>query len=1031
MSAALSKNQNQRAIGLGLLALGGLLIFLISSREQTEKVTHSTRPAPKETVVKLAPLKAAIIRRDRDYWPQEAHPISMRHRDLLPSREFVDYPDLRSDENAVWIAQFGGPLGTDDIENLKRGGIDVIMASVANSFHVRATQLNLKAASAHSVPALLGWCRLTAQDRILPQVLSTLEKQAGEWHVRIEAYPGFDLNVVAQSIRAAGGNILAADPPLTAAMKDVVRGIEVSIGGREQLEKMAGIPGVYAIGLPQPRKRATNEDAAAASNISVVQAAPYNLTGATVTVLVRDEAQVFGHPDYNSRLVLGPDVVAEASSVHSTHVAGTIGGTGLSDVSALATGMARGCVLISFDLNGDDVNEPLQGKSNFGAVVSNHSYGFVTGWDSGTFNNNQSAFGTYSSFARNWDSIVRSDGLIMIKAVGNDRNDSGPGFPHDGTLASDFEYYDTTDSSSTSKNTLTVGATADAAIAGTPSAVSMVLPASSSGPTDDGRIRPEIVANGDNVNSCNNSVVVGDEYVRLTGTSMACAVVSGATAIFLERYRQVYGSSANFTPHFLRSVYAQTATDFGRPGPDHLHGFGMLDLAAAVSLFDTDNGMGTRIANRSLSAATPERFFVINSDGVTPIKATLCWTDEAGDMLAAKTIVNDLDLRLVQVSDQAVFFPYVLNRLAPEQPATNALNTVDTIEQIVFQPPAAGSYLIAVRAGTLATTTDFTISSSHDMSETVPPVAVIHASTTSGMPPLTVTFDGLQSTDADGSVVRYLWSFGDGNTNEGALLQHSYNAGSFTATLKVIDDKGASASTTIVIAVANKSPNAAIAVSPESGDAPLAALLSSLGSSDPDGTIVDYDWDFGDGTIGSGAQVSHTYTAPGLYFAELTVRDNGNATAARSAPVLVGKALATSSARFGLNFQKLSYDRFTYMTKTFPVVENYNVDGLTGVIGIGHAQYGFRLDAKGRYKVAPLSVTLTPSRKQFKFTLSRASLIEGLAMTGATSRDVKNLIIKVPFVVSLSNGQVLGSTGLQFSYTAKQGKTGSGRLFVP
>jgi PKD repeat protein len=280
-------------------------------------------------------------------------------------------------------------------------------------------------------------------------------------------------------------------------------------------------------------------------------------------------------------------------------------------------------------------------------------------------------------------------------------------------------------------------------------------------------------------------------------------------------------------------------------------------------------------------------------------------------------------------------------------------------------------------------------------------------------------------------VVRYLWSFGDGNASEGALLQHTYNAGSFTATLKVIDDQGASSSTTVIIAVANKSPTAAVSVSPDNGDAPLASLLSSLGSSDPDGTIVDYDWDFGDGTGGTGAQVSHTYTAPGLYFPELTVKDNGNATAARNAPVLVGKALATNSARFNLNFQKLSYDRFTYMTKTFPVAENYNVDGLTGVIGIGRAQYGFRLDEKGRYKVAPLSVTLTPKRQQFKFTLSRANLIEGLASTGATSRDVKNLIIKVPFVISLSNGQVFGSTGLQFSYTATFGKTGRGSLSQP
>jgi PKD repeat protein/C1A family cysteine protease len=76
----------------------------------------------------------------------------------------------------------------------------------------------------------------------------------------------------------------------------------------------------------------------------------------------------------------------------------------------------------------------------------------------------------------------------------------------------------------------------------------------------------------------------------------------------------------------------------------------------------------------------------------------------------------------------------------------------------------------------------------------------------------------------------------------------------------------------------NLPPVAQATGTPLSGTAPLTVFFSSTGSSDPDGSIVSYDWDFGDGTSATGATVTHTYLSAGNYGVTLTVTDNKTST---------------------------------------------------------------------------------------------------------------------------------------------------------
>ncbi len=1013
--------------GWGAAIIGVTLLMAWLRREQKSEtivpnfatpVAQQSPEPPKAPPLSLVPTR---FRHDADFWPQQPHSVELRYRTLMP--DIVGHDDGQSH---VWVAQFGGPLDAKGLERLRAKGIAVLCPTVANAFHVRATRRALLLATESFVPKLLGWATLLPEDKVLPG-LHEHEKAFAEktdrrrdpaTELRLELYPDADAERVSAAVANSGGAVRASGRDW----------IEVQgPAWREFVAALASLDDVYALDIARPRLKSFDVASANASNITICQNVPLNLDGTGIKVLVRDQGALFAHPDFGSRVTPGPDVVGQPAVLHSTHVAGIIGATGLADPSKMAKGMAPNCGLVVYDLNGDEAAEPLDALHTFGALLSNHSYGFETGWDSGMFTDNQSSFGTYSSFSRNWDSIVRSENLIMVKAAGNFRNESGPGHPPNGMIAPDFDFYTTVDASSTSKNVIVVGAAAMGIQAGVPTSSTAVLSFSSSGPCTDGRLKPELIADGDQIVSCNTSATAGNQYTTLSGTSMASAVVTGAAALFLQHYQQRTGS-INCPPHYLRAVLAQTATDMGRPGPDFLHGFGMLDLQAAINLFDLDNNTNTRVVNSAITATVPERFFRLNSDGVTPIKVTLCWTDEFGDVLAKNAIIDDLDLRLVRVSDQAVFFPYILSSTRPDLPATTGVNSVDTIEQVQLAALAAGSYLIAVRAPSLASNTNFALASSHVLTEDAAPVAKIKASSTSGPAPLSVTFDGTGSTDADGSVAQFFWNFGDGATATGSIVAHVFQTGSFTVTLQVLDDQGASATTTVLIGVNNMPPVASVSISPSSGLPPFTAVFSSAGSVDPDGTIVNYTWTFGDGTTGFGPQVTHTFNAPGLYFISLLVTDDGGATTRTSSTLLAGKTLTASSSRFSLNFAKLGADSFSLTSKNVTVDPNLNPTGLGGSVRIGQAQYSFKFDSKGRFKAPPLSGTLNAKRSQFTVTIRNTNLGGALTGTNATNRTAKAELVRIPFALYFDTGDVFGSTGFPYRYTSTQGKRGAGSL---
>ncbi|MCU1431106.1 MAG: domain containing protein, partial [Actinotalea sp.] len=151
---------------------------------------------------------------------------------------------------------------------------------------------------------------------------------------------------------------------------------------------------------------------------------------------------------------------------------------------------------------------------------------------------------------------------------------------------------------------------------------------------------------------------------------------------------------------------------------------------------------------------------------------------------------------------------------------------------------------------------------------------------------LSVGVDASGSTDPDGTISSYAWTFGDGGTATGPTATHAYTqAGTYPVTLTVTDDDGATATTSRSVTVTAPPPNQAPVSAFQATTSHLSVSVDGSGSTDADGTLTGFAWDFGDGTTASTATASHTYAVPGDYTVSLTVTDDDGATGTSTAVV--------------------------------------------------------------------------------------------------------------------------------------------------
>jgi len=498
---------------------------------------------------------------------------------------------------------------------------------------------------------------------------------------------------------------------------------------------MVSLLGVNSLGFPVYVTTHNNTTAAATTGTNQVQpggSLGLNLSGSSVflnnKLAMWDGGWVYGaHQEFAGKTISFKDTMSTVSD-HATHVAGTMLAKG---VYAPAKGMAfNAATLLSYDFN-NDVTE--MSRAAPGLLLSNHSYGDIAGWNLNESNNHWEwyglpgdsvdyNFGFYDARTQSWDKIAyNAPYYLIVESSGNSRGYPGPAVgatyygyasrtnqtlvnkgPRPAGISSNTGY-DVISTTGTAKNILTVGAINPLPYGPANSQSITSASFSSWGPTDDGRVKPDLVADGVNILSSSSNGVVA--YSAEDGTSFSAPNVTGSLYLLQEYYAQK--NSGNFMrAATLKGLACHTAFDAGNPGPDYIYGWGLLNMPKAAQAI-TDNGTKSLIKENSLSQGQTQTFTAVAS-GNGPLMATISWTDVQGTPTVDGTInsrtpklVNDLDIRITDGT--TTFMPWVLDPNNPSAPATTGNNVVDNVEQVYIANAVPGrTYTITVsHKGTL------------------------------------------------------------------------------------------------------------------------------------------------------------------------------------------------------------------------------------------------------------------------------------------------------------------------------------------
>jgi serine protease AprX len=393
--------------------------------------------------------------------------------------------------------------------------------------------------------------------------------------------------------------------------------------------------------------------------------------------------------------VTTPDTAAPipAAAQHSTHVVGTVGAKG---IMSSARGMAYEVNLASYDWTNDE-GEVTNEASNFGLLISNHSYGVPIFNDEGDQQLPDWYMGAYTADANAWDQISYTlPYYLMVASAGNSGFETYPNGLYPGM--------DKLTGNKNSKNNLVV-ANANPTVHPITGVMSnlVINSSSSQGPSDDGRIKPDIAADGTNLYSTSNETTTS--YATLTGTSMASPSVAGSLILLQQHYNNLH--AAYMKAATLKGLVCNTALDDSNSiGPDPYFGWGFLNTRdAALAITNANNVNPTAVVNElNIVQSTSYSTQVVVTNPQT-LKATICWTDVPGEAKINElnspdpALVNDLDLRIIKDAD--ISFPWKLDLNALNSPAIKGDNTVDNVEKVEVEN-AVGTYTIQVtHKGTL------------------------------------------------------------------------------------------------------------------------------------------------------------------------------------------------------------------------------------------------------------------------------------------------------------------------------------------
>ncbi len=551
--------------------------------------------------------------------------------------------------------------------------------------------------------------------------------------------------------------------------------------GKTEDGVVMGLVGLHE-GLPRYN---ITYNAVAADTISVDELWPVgssglSITGSNVLMAIWDGGDVLtNHLEFTSGRAIDMDGISPLPvDWHPTAVAGTMaaGGIGYS----AAKGMAYQSPLWTYDWLNDLLSEMNSAYAN-DVRLSNHSYGQQAGWGTAILGDGSVTncwwgdlaisgaeshyFGRYDSYCTNVDAIAYGNPRsLTVWAAGNDRDDSAPpagsqyvtftnGTPIWSTASRPHDYakggYDTITDRGLAKNVITIGAVYKI-VGGYGGTGTVNMSAFSGwGPTDDGRIKPDVVAAGVGLfTPIRHPAYPDSPYYYTTnasGTSFSSPSAAGAVGLLVD-LRARLAPQHPFLASTLKGLLIHTADEAASVGPDYKTGWGLVNADTAASLVQADHDTGGKQFIKEVTLLNGDYIeFAVTATGGVPLKVTSCWTDPAGTAQPLQlnptnlVLVNDLDLRVVSASG-STNLPWILNPASPSNSATKGDNYRDNVEQVVVTNATANEQFIVrvTHKGTLVDDTgqpasqDLSIILSGIVPETRSKLAIVEADFSGG-----------------------------------------------------------------------------------------------------------------------------------------------------------------------------------------------------------------------------------------------------------------------------------------------------------
>ncbi len=487
-----------------------------------------------------------------------------------------------------------------------------------------------------------------------------------------------------------------------------------------------------------------------AGNISGLAGA---FNGENIKYTIFDGGRIYeSHTAFNNipGRVTNKEDISQSYSDHSTGVGSFVGGKSvtLSNGSGVSVGNAKGVAINSTmdsymfnttTLPGDNTTSTVYQKIQTAQPnISNHSYGINAGWDenydtsgnisSYTYHGSKSGGsfydfqGTYDANDYNYDALVYTNpSFIIVKSAGNSfgmgPNGSGSTVPKYYQTSSGQAPFSSSDTlpanncslgydcigpGSLAKNIIVVGAT-DIITSNnfryTNASDVVHSDYSSAGPRDDGGIKPDISTVGTDVLYAASSATGSNAWAQGSGTSFSAPVVTGIIGLWTQIYKQLF-NNALLNAASAKVLTVHSASEAGNVGPDPWFGWGFINAKKGAELlvgkanntvlFNSNDTLISGVKNNKIITAT----------GSEPLKVTVSWTDPqytpnyqfVSDVYNNRTskLINDLDVRIIDTTNNTMYYPWKLDANNPMTPATKADNKVDNVEQVVIDNPVAG-----------------------------------------------------------------------------------------------------------------------------------------------------------------------------------------------------------------------------------------------------------------------------------------------------------------------------------------------------